>query len=300
MKTNNLLKKGFFVAAITLFSAGAFAQLPSPSHPVDNTWYTLFSASGTRESVDTVTVGSRMTYKTTGDPAINALVTANKMAASEFTWVFSNSQAVYVPSANGTTTAPTPSTVVGHAGYFSGSLKEIHTIMPANPTNSLTLFVNEWSMLTSTTSGCEGKDTTYNIVVVNRPTLRWPGTAAQSICASTAINLLLTLTGYSQWEVTYKIDYYDDFVGTGVPTTPGTSTKMTVPANKTLNFAATNFVNAGTYKITIENLTDRISRKSLDQSLVVSQSGDFLNGAAYTVTVVPAPNTQKLQHVKNM
>ncbi len=308
MKTN-ILKTGFFAVAMTLCSAGVFAQ---PSLPGD---YTQFSASGTRESIDTVTVGSRMAYRTAGDPTIAPLITAGKMAMSEFQWVFTPTLPIYVPGANGTANAATVSTIAGHTGYYTNGaigLKEIHTIMPTT-SQTIQLLVNEWSMINATTPGCAGTDTTYKIQVVNRPTFAWPADTVMATCLTGAmgnVTIPITLSGYGQWIVGYTITYtpFGGSAGAPVAYTETLATNNSKGGTFNLVIPAARFGTAaqGEYHVRITSLTDRISRKSLDQTLVAARPGAIADVVKdipkerYLVSLLPTPKTQKLEHVKNL
>ena len=288
MKTNIIIKTALFAVASVVLSATAWAQ---PTLPAD---YVTFQKAG--ESIDTVTVGSRMAYKVDGDPTINALVTAGKMAASEYKWVFSNSAAVL--KTDGTTPA-TASSIAGHTGYFKD--KEINVKMPTTP-QALTLTINEWSMLLGGTAGCEGTDSVANIQVVNRPTIGWNGTPETGGCSVADVPISVSLTGYGQWQVSYTISFVKHD-GTG-SVAPVVFTNVPLGAtgkkagNYSLTIPSTDLVNGeGVYTVTVTNLNDRISRKSLDP--IASVASDLPTGT-YKINVYPTPKTKKLQHVKNM
>ncbi len=306
MKTNNMFKVGFFAAAFALLSMTVSAQTPN---------YTEFTTTGT-ESIDTVTVGSRMPYKMAGDPVIVGLAAQNKMK-SEFKWAFYTgylSTVTGTPLAwainKGTTlTSATASTDAAYPNYYTD--KEINVVMPGSP-GQYSLVVNERSIiLPSNVAGCTGTDSIARIQVVAKPTLQWPTVKETAGCAATAVTIPLTMTGYGKWIVSYTVKY-TKLDGTGA-TTLGTYTAVEVGTDGRKSgqydivIPAANLDNlqtdkSGIYTITINTLTDRISRKSLDQTSVAAVVGTHIPAAAdvYTVNVYPAPKTKKLEHVKNM
>ncbi len=298
MKANNMLKIGFFAAAFALLSASLWAQ---PN-------YVEFSAAGTPESIDTVTIGSRMPYKMDGDPAVQKLVSQSKLAPSEFKWVFkpvlTSNPDLTVLNIGGTNNA----TAAGSStdDYFMD--KEISVKMTALGAYKLT--INEQMMLTATKPGCPGTDSVANILVVDKPKLAWTTKVEDALCDPEDINVPLDLTGFGLWEVSYTISYIAHGA-TGSPSVIKTITNTQVGKNSSkagsydLKVLGTDINNgqadkSGVYTITITNLTDRISRKSLDPIAAVAGT-DIPNATSvYTINVYPAPKTKKLQHVRNM
>ena len=276
------LKIGFYAAAFSLLSLGVHAQtLPNTPTPPTATHYTEFTAGA--ESVDSVTVGSRMPYKVEQQtpPPMSGLDV-------EYKWLFS--PATTIKSLTGTTNLAS----VNNDDYYAEN--EISVVMPASPTD-LTIKTNV-RYKSGTTALCEGTaDDTNKITVVNRPTIQW--TAGEILgCegAGTTATIPVTLTGYKQFEVAYQIEHWSAFDKSG---TPNPSEGWMVLAGDELDFPATMFDETGVYEITVTNITDRISRKSLDVSLVAAQSSDLPSGV-YTVKIYPVPVTNPLQHIKNV
>lgn len=289
MKTNNIFKSIFLIVAV-LFSANLLAQ---PTLPDD---YVSFQKAG--EEVDTVTVGSKMAYRVDGDPVIQSLITAGVMNPSEFKWEFSTSLTMTKPNGSALTNGDDQT---GYPNYYTD--KEIYVIMPTT-VGGITLTVNERSM-PKNGIGCEGSDSTANILVINRPTMAWPGITEIGSCGVDDIEIDLTLTGYSDWVVTYDVYFTASINGTRTrihqdeTATVGSNKKITVAESLFNQVDGQSKPVAGTYEIVVTNLTDRISRKSIDQTLIASQAGDIPTDA-FKVYVYPAPASKKLQHVKNM
>jgi hypothetical protein len=213
------------------------------------------------------------------------------MNASLFKWDFS--VALTIKSPNGASPL-TEANSGAYPKYYAE--KEISVVMPASA-QTITLTVNEWSM-PKTGTGCEGTDSTWNIVVVNRPTLLWPSTKEVGGCVATAVTIPLTLTGKSDWVVTYDI-LYTAYTSGAPQTTKLTNQSATVGSAKSLTIASTVFDTPGKYEVKITNLSDRISRKSLD--VINAVVGTDIPAAAdtYVVHVYPTPKTQILEHVRN-
>jgi hypothetical protein len=282
MKTNNVLKIGFFAVAFALLSAGVKAQT--------HTNYVEFSAAGTAESVDTVTVGSRMPYYVAPQTAISGL-------DFEYKWLFSPALTIlnYAGNANaqaGNSAAP---------GYYKEN--EISVVMPASP-GAITVNTNvQW--VSGTTVSCPpGSDDAYSIQVVPAPTMIWKNTPEITQCSPVAADVPvdIQLTGYGQWLVNYNI-VKSDLDGNNPGTANNKTDRPIGAAKDNVGLTATDFQlmidqgdfsGPGLYTITVTQLTDRISRKSLD----------LVNGtlptSTFVIKVYPTPTTNKLQHVKNM
>ncbi len=302
MKANNFFKIGFFATAFVLLSAGIRAQN-----------YTPFTATGT-ESIDTVTVGSRMPYKMAGDPTIAKISTLS----SEFKWAFYSGYLSSVSGSpltwtinKGTTTgaATAGADQSGYPNYYTD--KEINVTMPGTA-GAYSLVVNERTIITATnTAGCVGDDSIAKIQVVDKPKLTWPSPAAANDCDPQAVTIPITLFGYGQWQVSYTVSYIA-FGASGTPAViatetnvpignvvkaeaPGKSYNLVIPASSIDNGQTDK---SGMYTVNITGLTDRISRKSLDPAVMASSADMPLS--AYTINIYPKPKTKKLEHVRNM
>ena len=291
IKNQKLMKAGFFAATFALLAVGAHAQttpmLPStPAPPIADSYWTEFTATGEVESIDTVTVGSRMPYKVEALTGVPATLTV------QYKWLFSPAIAIQSLSS-------TPTGLTGENDYYTEN--EISVLMPSSPTTAgspITLYSNARYKSGSTVL-CTNTDAEYKVVVVPRPKIEWttgPTTAYGCVGSNIAIPNAKA-TGYKQFEVEYSMVYYTKFDKSDTPTTLAKA--WVVLAGDELIFPAAAFTNAGLYEITITNITDRISRKSLDMNLVKAQTVDLPTGA-YTVMILDLPKTKPLQHIKNM
>jgi hypothetical protein len=281
MKTYNVIKIGFLAAAMLLPAAITKAQpsLPNTQNPIT---YTPFTPSGT-ESIDSVTVGSRMPYKVDAQPTV-----AITDYSFEYKWLFSPALTVQSLAGAGLT---------GNSGYYDSN--EISVVVPATA-GDITVSTNVRSMYNGVElCTAEATDVTNTIRVLPRPTVQWTSNQPVVGCVAADVNIPVTLTGQKQFEIEYIIDYYDKWDKSGGLTSSSSSAYMVVPANGILTFPASTFVANGLYEIRITGITDRISRKSLDMSLVASVPAD-LPASPFQVNVVPAPVTNPLQHVKNI
>ena len=291
MKTNNILKTGFFAIAFAALSIGTNAQtlLPSTPNPPGATDYTVFTTTG-GESVDSVTVGSRMPYKVDAQDPVTGLT-------FEYKWLFS--PALTIQDLGG-------ATLTGSNDYYAAN--EISVVMPGTvPTGDggkIKIGTNVQSLVEGTVLCSAENDTEYTIQVVAKPTLSWPTPPEVILCGNKVpVNIPFELTGYGQWEVYYEVYY--------TASTSGATRDKVVPETKvaignygsklgpySFDLPAVDFEAPGKYEIQITNLTDRISRKSLTP--IVATAGADIPTALYTVNVYPAPTTKPLQHVKNM
>jgi hypothetical protein len=289
MKPKNILKIGFLAVAGALLSVGVKAQIPSSnSHftvPV-NEW-TGFDLL-TREAVDTVTVGSRMPYKVEAQNA-----GSGSGLTFEYKWLFSNSN-----SSNGNLAVldDTGAGIPGTGDYYANS--EISVVIDADVNDLITIHTNVRSLFKGAVLCTGTTDDTYDVRVVDRPQIDWNADDPIVGCSASDVSIPLTkLDGYEQFEIAYTIDHYADINKSG-PKDPG-STKYLVLAGKSIELPASEFVHGeGLYEVTVTGITDRISRKSVDQTLVASLTED-LPTAAYPVIIYPTPQTRPLQHIKN-
>jgi hypothetical protein len=133
---------------------------------------------------------------------------------------------------------------------------------------------------------------------VPRPKIIWKANEPTIGCSAQEVRIPVTPTGFRQFEIAYSINYYDNYDGSGTPV--ASTSDYLVLTNDILIFPANAFDSGlGLYEITITGITDRISRKSLDMSLVASQPGD-LPPDAHQVFLYPSPKTNPLKHVRNM
>lgn len=281
MKTYNVLKTVFFAATFLMLAATTKAQpsLPNTQNPV--TTYTPFTPSGT-ESIDSVTVGSRMPYKVEAQTPV-----AITGYSFEYKWLFS--PALTVQSLAG-------AALTGTSDYYGSN--EISVVMPATP-GDITIATNVRSMYNGAQLCVAGAtDVTNTIRVLPRPTVQWTSNQPVVGCVAADVNIPVTLTGQQQFEIAYTVNYYSTWDKSG-GLTSASNAYMVVPANGILTFPASTFVANGLYEIVITGITDRISRKSLDMSLVASAPAD-VPANPFQVNVVPAPVTNPLQHVKNI
>ena len=272
-----ILRNGIYATAFILLSVGIHAQTLQNTQ-ISVIPYTDFTDTGA-ESVDSVTVGSRMPYRVEAQTNVPAGLDV------EYKWLFSSASTVEALSL---TTSP----LTGDGDYYTAN--EISVVMPST-TGNITINTNV-RYKSGGTALCAGEDDDeYNVMVVDRPKISW--TAGEIIsCVSMPVTIPVGVTGYKQFEIAYKIDYYNNFDSSG---TPVSTNEWVVLAGNNLIFPKEKFTSTGVYKITVTNITDRISRKSLDMSLVEAKPGDLPTGA-YTVKIYPAPTTKPLQHVKNV
>ena len=267
---HHVLKIGFLATALALLSIGLNAQID----------YTPFTLTGT-ESIDSVSVGSRMPYRTDAQTPVTGLT-------FEYKWVFSPARTVQ-------NLAGTALTEKGSGSNYYDE-NEISVLMPAT-TGVVTLTTNVRSLFNGSVL-CDAGDVNNPIQVVALPTITWTA-GDRAGCEAEAVIIPVTMTngldGLPQYRVTYTLRYFTAFDKTG---TPATTTGVVEPTGSDLVFPASTFNQGlGVYEITVTNITDRISRKSLDQSLVAAQT---LPTGVQNVYIYPAPVANPVQHIRNM
>ena len=283
------LKIGFFATAFALLTTAIIAQptLPTtPGNPSDppQTYWTEFTNTGTHdETVDSVTVGSRMPYYVAPQTATTGL-------SFEYKWLFS--PVLQVQDYAGATL---PETVSG-SNYYTAN--KISVVMPGTA-GDITITTNVRSVFTATgTVLCDDADVPNTIRVLPRPTIKWDASVPEVGCVASAVTIPLTLTGNTQFEVAYIIHYYAGYDNTGTLTS-SSSEEYVVLSGNNLVIPASAFPSNGLYEIEVTSITDRISRKSMDMTLVASQATD-LPDDPFQVFVYPAPQANPLQHIRNM
>jgi hypothetical protein len=148
---------------------------------------------------------------------------------------------------------------------------------------------------------CTGTSQKLPVRLVARPTAAWGAGASASGCSvdGTTVTIPYSATGTGQYTVTYKIHYTPL---SGVASDIVASTAVANLGNYTSGTQTFNFSYAvpsgayGKYDVIIENVTDRISRKS---GITTSLAAD-LPAAATTFYAYPSPTTQPIQHIRNL
>ncbi|MDR1154106.1 MAG: hypothetical protein LBL04_05295 [Bacteroidales bacterium] len=281
MKPKNVLKIGFLTVACALLSVGVKAQtppLPTPSSAFPNApGYTPYAAGV--ESIDSVTVGSRMPYKVDPQATVGGLT-------FQYQWLFSESLPISDYAGAGVTD-------LGSSYYAEN---EISVVMDGAVVPAGTLFTVKTNVrsLLGTNVLCAGNEETNSIQVVERPKIDWDASKPKVDCSTSDVTIpLVTLTGYNQIEIAYTIDYYADATKPG--SADKTSDKYLILTDKSINLPVSEFPDgAGLYEITVTGITDRISRKSLTPVV-----GDVPSDP-YQVIIYKTPVTNPLQHIKNM
>lgn len=256
--------------------------------------YVLSTAAG--EGIDSVTVGSRMSYKVDPDATISAL---SYMNPSVFQWIFSNGLTVNKEDGTASTA------VVTEPGYIVENA--VSALMPG-ASGTFTVNVNEKSQPKAGT-GCAGNVVSLTIHAFPRPTVNFSGVQSNGSCSAAAYSLPLSLTGYGPWTVEYSISYnggaavnYTISGGNAYTcgsasdiggTTANTGYSLTIPAAQLSS-------GVGEYDVKILNVYDRFALKSLDRALVASTATDLPTTNLYQLYIYPTPTTSPIQHIKNL
>ena len=326
MKT--LVKRiGILAAAFALLSLGVYAQeMPTSAKTKANvgsgaaTQEFTTPAATTAEGIDTVTVGSTMQY--TLDPiGIFGVI-------PQYKWVFTGPAGhtwEIQKWVDKTATPPTYTPIVEAdknslpypaAGSvdatFLNKINEIVVKMPetigtGTDGNKVTL-TNDIRYSNSTTVFCPNEQgaVDHEIRLVPAPKVEWEGDERMvGVCIGTPVIIPNSkLTGYSEFEISYGIQYfpnYDPVTGMGVGTVVPVDQWLVVKGDKVAINGAY-FTEEGMYQITVNDVTDRISRKSLEH--VAGEAPKTATNAAdpYYVYIYPTPDASTiiLRHVKNM
>ena len=315
MKTNHIIK----IVLLALLSVGISAQSRvTPPIPDDSDW-TKFVGD---ERIDSVTVGSLMPYMV-NTPSMTLWL--------EYMWLF---QRITNGTANGVpltvytldgTTPLTQSTIVPVENWYPYSTANNANIvsvrMPVVPSANANDFVSVRVNARHTTPpnvtipqalcpSDKGNDEDGRIIIIPRPKIEWSGPERlTAVCLDddfvnvTIPNSVITsaVAGRKEVEVEYVIRYFANFVSSAnfdsevrgwIKISEGTSQQLTFPSLM--------FNKLGLYEIQILNITDRISRKALNQSdlnLTTSERPDL-----YQVYIYPKPDAENLElfHIRNI
>ena len=285
-------------------------------------------ASSTEEGVDFATVGSLMPYR------VNIPLTPDEIPANftmDYMWLFTpkapNATAkldvwkmpTTVAEAE-TTVAATPATVTPNTDFFQNN--EVSVEMPPLPG-----MVDLVHRVRYTFKGAEMCPETnpekreQEIQVVARPSvklnaehgvgvadLEFVGCVEEPVTIPTGTDAsgMLVVDGFADIIIQIKVTHQALVGDGGAVTTPFDNQWLKLTGN-TLVFPGEIFTKPGVYTIDILNISDRISRKSLDQSLVKSvtsgANADTPPAGALKVYILPkitAPeDMEPVQHLRN-
>ena len=324
---------------LSLYAQSVHSTTPMPSStppwPITETHFVDFGADGqtldTQEGWDYVTVGSLMPYR------VNVPLAGADMPKQEGTnfridykWHFSHSNTVLnMPTTGGPFTATHPSAATAAPTMSPATpnwytTNEVSIRMPLTPTatgSEITLahntrFVFNGEILCFDPSNPPA-DLTYRIKVVPKPSIKLTATGGATdpdveIVACVGDDVLFPVTnpganlvvdGYDKINVQFTL-WHRPLGSTAAPTAKVTGEWLELDG-KTLEFPGSLFDEVGVYTIDILNVTDRISRKSLDQVAVAATVGtDTPENGKLKVYIYPQSNStpetmNDVQHIKN-
>ena len=322
---------------LSLYAQG-YSATPKPSvvppWPITGTYFTPFDNSGNtanNESWDYVTVGSLMPYRVK-EPLLEGDVPQNADFRIDYKWLFTlhgsttpmpvlnmPTEAGHVPNPGAATDAPTMSPATPN-WYTTNTVSIKMPLTPTEDDEEITLahntrFVFNGIVLCDAITG--PPDLTYKIKVVPKPSIKLTATGGATdpdveIVACVGDDVLfpvtnpganLTVDGYDDINVQFTL-LHRELGSTDDPTAKVTA-QWLVLDGKTLEFPGSLFDEPGVYSINILNVTDRISRKSLDQGAVAAVIGtDTPAAGKLKVYIYPQPNTpgvnvNDVQHIRN-
>jgi hypothetical protein len=317
-----------------LFRAMAVASMFAIATFSVNAQYTTVPTDAAYDGTGTsdyVTIGSRVPYYVQPDAGIVTLVGLGAMNASQFGWEFldATATAAIAPALTVLNYNGTGAAAGGAADFYVGN--EISVVWDAASVaagTQYTVRATEHSMPTSGVfaDGCSDATPELRTVwVIDRPTIDFQA-ASSSACgitpgAGVQYFVPIDVTGLGDWDISFDVTYNGAAYLAAQTYTAGTATAVAndaallgaASAVKSLNGTPTADVDGleviingataangfGRYDVTVTNITDRISRKSLDMTLVAAQVAD-LPAAAYTIWVMPTPVTAPIRHRSNL
>ena len=298
------------LALLVVTAVAAFAQnVNAPS-----------AGAGNVDSIssDYVTLGSRVPYYVPVDPVIYTMTTVGTMKPSIFRWFITTSSDALIAGIPLLEFDGTPGqeyddfrNVAAGTGYYDNEISVAWTA--ANGFAAGTQYkikVAEKSVTQSPViAGCDGNTQEKSVYVLAPPTVAFAGAQGGGCTVSpgTTFEVPLTVTGLGDWQVTYTVSYNGGAASAPVVATltlaaPVVTDATVIAASVLARNTATGeglLVNLpaaqyGYYDITITNITDRTSRKSMDALALSAAAGTF------RIYVSPVPGTLQIKHVKNL
>lgn len=238
--------------------------------------------------IDTLTAGSATIYEVTPDPN---MVNDVNMNASHFNWFFTDitDNPISVPG-GGITLTESPDISTGY--YAENTINVVYDggIFPSG--TNLKIKIAEVSQPIYG-SGCMGNIQELRIHFVNPPTVNM-ATGSIGSCGFGEADIPLSVNGYGPFVVTFTIAYNSGSPVTYTQTIGSLSTKGSSSVFLTVNSTDHIRYGYGRYDIQITNISDRFSRKA--QNTI---NGTAISGT-YTIGVNPTPETQPIQHIRNL
>lgn len=239
------------------------------------------------DATDTVTIGSVMPYRVTGDINMHSLRTLGILNHSNFTKTI---------SAGGS--------LLNEAGIAAPLTTDTAFSVSWTVLGAQSVTVREVPVVASGPAfACTAADQVLPVRVVARPTAAWAvaGPSASGCgVAGTTVTIPYTAVGTGQFNVTYRITY-TNLAGT-VTNVVAAGTAVNGLGAYTNGSQSFNFSYAvpalayGRYDVYIENLSDRISRKS---GVATIATTDYPTTAT-TFYAYPTPVTAPINHIQNL
>jgi hypothetical protein len=249
----------------------------------------LMAQSMEQGGIDTVTVGSSVTYAVDPDPVTAADVNMN---ASHFDWFFTSDAGGSTVITAGITVAETQLS----DGYAEDSINVAYDSATYLPGTTIYTRVAEVSQPMYGTS-CRGNEQVQEVFIVNEPFVTLV-TGSTGGCGITQDTVPLTVNGYGPFNVDFTVTYYD---AANNPTVHNYSESIGAVSDQGANsldliLNTTSHLTDGTgrYEVVIDDITDRFSRKSM-----VALTGNVTSGT-FTIGINPVPTTQPIRHIRNL
>ncbi len=321
MRTKNLFRILTTGLVVVVMSGSAMAQLTTTN--VANSTDTLTAG----ESPNVVTVGARVPFATQSSLPIWQLQAQGILASqSVWKWQITNGPGGTTFYASDGTSALTPATNdLGTEDLTGlGFVKDSAISIDFQNVGTLDLWVTERTVSNiSGITGCEGNIEHLSVQVVIAPTIafndadRILGGCGADVAANNDIPITVSGNGYfttsGGLQITYKIDY-TNLSGATSSLLPSTVINdgdefSTGWLQFSVNQGPTNTVipfnipdgQYGTYTVTLEAITDEVSRKTLNAVAGFDTQGlPVVAERTLKIYALPTPTTQPIKHISNL
>jgi hypothetical protein len=285
--------RGLFLT-IAIFAAMFSANAQWVATPVDGTP----ANDPTGNFRDTVSIGSQSRYR------VNSTMSSPSSYYNTAGFIWANTGGYTLYKADGTTTPLTPFAPVDP----DGAVNDSSIVIIPSATGTFNVTVAEKSR-PKFGLGCVGSTQTTEVEVIALPAAAY-GVDSGACALPVTIPLPVTFTGYGNYQVTFSVQAYNMAdVAQGAAVTVNMDNLYNIRTKGTQSYARVQLATAtfpalasgGYYVITMTNLQDRISKKTLGYNFGTVNVANANPDAAddYRYYLYPTPTTQPIQHIQN-
>jgi hypothetical protein len=254
----------------------------------------MAQASMEESDVDTVTIGSKVAYSVDPSIAPDAL-----MDASKYNWFFTTNADANLAWGAAENIRLEEDTL-GNGNLFDEDSLNVSFEIAAGLAAGTTIKVKVQEVSQPKFGqGCSGSIEEQQIFFVARPSFDFANTQRTGGGCDVdldTVDISLSVDGYGPFVVSFTINGGAVQTQTlGDASIRGTNIPLTLRLNQDDHLTG----GVGSYVVAFTNIADRFTAKSLDQTRIASQAGEF-PADSYTIGINPSPTTQPIKHIRNL